>query len=83
MPTVQDFQAYIRRTKMKAADQGVKFLELSAEGIHKCVAPASLGYRDIELCREAMSAEAHADDKILPPGNGKTANLTISYDLSR
>ena len=82
MPTLQDFREYIKYTKVKAADQGALFVELSAEGIHKCKADASIGFRDIELCRKAMRAEARKDDEILEPKNGKAANLTIRYKLT-
>ena len=82
MPTVQDFREYIRYTKAKAADQGLKVVELSAEGIHRCKADPSIGFRDIELCREAMRVEAHEEDEILMPKNGKTANLIIRYKLT-
>jgi hypothetical protein len=82
MPTVQDFREYIRDTKAKAADQGLRAVELSAEGIHGCKADPSIGFRDIELCREAMQAEARDDDEILMARNGKPTNLTIRYKLT-
>ena len=81
MPTVQDFREYIRYTKDKASDQGLRVVELNAEDIHRCKADPSIGFRDIELCREAMQAEAHEDDEILTPWNGKAINLTIRYQL--
>ena len=82
MPTLQDFREYIKYTKVKAADQGAPFVELSAEGIYKCKADRSIGFRDIELCLEAMRAEAREDDEILEPKNGEASNLTIRYKLT-
>jgi hypothetical protein len=83
MPTVQDFREYIRYTKAKAADQGLQEVELNAEGIHQSIAANSIGFRDVELCREAMREEADEDDEILVPANGKATNLTIRYKLLR
>jgi len=81
MPTVREFREYIQRTKWKAADQGATILELSAEGIHMCVAERSDGFTDIEACRDAMQAERRPGDKVLRARNGKKMNLTITYQI--
>ncbi|MGZ3298895.1 MAG: hypothetical protein ACXU8U_11445 [Asticcacaulis sp.] len=81
MATIQEFQDYIRKTKCKALDQGVKILELSAESIHECVVGSSRGYTDIDVCRAAMETELGPEDVVLQPRNGRSMNLTIAYQI--
>ncbi len=81
MSMVEEFRGYIRRTKSKAADQGVTRLLLDAEGIRLSVAGAHAGYGPAADCRQAMIAEARIEDEFLPPRNGQAANLTVLYKI--
>ncbi len=81
MPTVQDFRAYIQYTKGKAADQGLRRLELSAEGIHQSIVGLENLTSYMATCREAMEAERGPLDTTLPPRDGKRGNLTILYSI--
>ncbi len=81
MPTVQDFRAYIQYTKGKAADQGVRQVELSAEGIQQCVVSPADRTSYVAMCLEAMEAERGPLDTTLPPRDGRHENLTILYSV--
>jgi hypothetical protein len=81
MSLVEQFRNYIRRTKLRAADQGLSILELNAEGIHQCVLGPSLAYTEMNACRAAMEAERQPDDETMPPRNGKARNLTVLYKV--
>ncbi|MGN6207206.1 hypothetical protein [Asticcacaulis sp.] len=89
MPTIQDFRDYIRRTKLKAADQGLSVVRLDAEGILICVAGplhsltnASFSRRVMEadFCQKAMQAEIGPDDQVVVTSNVKS-NLTVDYQV--
>ncbi len=81
MPTAQDFRDYIKRTKLKAADQGLAVLRLSAEDVHICVAGTARGFVDMPSCLDAMKAEIGPNDQVVAPVRGKTNNLTIDYQV--
>ncbi len=81
MPTVQNFRDYIRRTKLKAADQGVTVLRLDSEGIHVCVAGPSRGVSEMAACHEAMKAEIGPNDQIVTSIESRKHNLTIDYQV--
>ncbi|MGN6364233.1 hypothetical protein [Asticcacaulis taihuensis] len=81
MPLVEQFRDYIRKTKLKAADQGLQLLELNAEGICHCVLGKSKAYSEMDACHAAMEAERRPDDQTIPPRNGKTRNLTVLYKV--
>ena len=85
MPTVDDFEASLRKQLAQAKEKGLAWIEINAGELHRAVGGyPNNGRHSMPTCCEVMYKLQSSSDRIVSkPPKGKGASLTIRYNLPR